>query len=45
MKMKTWIMSGVAYLAIVIIGFTLITGENPLTSTDMNHDEHSEEHE
>lgn len=43
MKIKTWILSGVIYLGLVVTGYSIISGENPLSSGDMNHDGHSNE--
>ncbi|WP_273716906.1 hypothetical protein [Alkalihalobacillus pseudalcaliphilus] len=42
MKIKTWILSGVTYVSLVMITFAVITGGNPFESTDMLHDEHGE---
>lgn len=36
---KLWILSGVIYLSLVIIGYSFITGGNPLDSGNM-HEEH-----
>lgn len=43
MKIKYWITTGVVYVALVIVGYSLITGENPLASGGMDHNEHKEE--
>lgn len=38
MKVKYWALAGVLYVAVVIGGYTAITGENPLESNDMHED-------
>lgn len=43
MSIKKWVIMGVVYVAAVFIVFTLVTGQNPFSSGDMEHDEaHSE---
>lgn len=43
MKVKHWALAGVVYVAIVIGGYTVITGDNPLESNDMHEDHGSGE--
>ena len=43
MKTKIWVISGIVYVGLVIAGYSVVTGENPLNSGDMNHEEHSNE--
>lgn len=37
---KVWVISGIVYLALVIAGYSLITGANPLTSGELHHPNH-----
>ncbi|UTR10644.1 hypothetical protein MM300_22730 [Evansella sp. LMS18] len=40
-EVKKWLFSAIAYLVIVIGSYTLITGENPFISGEMDHgDDH-----
>ncbi|MBM7634021.1 hypothetical protein [Geomicrobium sediminis] len=43
MKIKTWVTIGITYVALVIAGYSVITGENPLQSGDMDHEGHVEQ--
>ncbi len=38
---KVWVISGLLYLGVVIAGYSVITGTNPLESGG-NHGEHGE---
>ncbi|MDQ0256202.1 hypothetical protein J2S74_003620 [Evansella vedderi] len=40
---KAWVISGFVYLALVIAGYSLITGANPLASGEMHHVDHQED--
>ncbi|WP_096186269.1 hypothetical protein [Evansella halocellulosilytica] len=37
---RVWVISGIAYLILVIAGYSAITGANPLTSGEMHHVDH-----
>lgn len=43
MSIKKWISIGIVYVVIVFASYSVITGENPLASGGMEHDEHSSE--
>ncbi|GLO65064.1 hypothetical protein [Oceanobacillus kimchii] len=40
MSIKKWVTVGVFYVVLVVTGYSLFTGENPLASSEMDHDEH-----
>ncbi|GAE31976.1 hypothetical protein [Halalkalibacter hemicellulosilyticus] len=42
---KWWFLSGVIYLALVVGGYSLVTGANPLESGHMDNDHSEESHE
>lgn len=44
MSVKTWVTAGIIYVIAVFTVFTLVTGQNPFASGEMEHDtmEHSE---
>ncbi|WP_374705726.1 YdhK family protein [Oceanobacillus oncorhynchi] len=43
--MKKWVSLGLIYVVAVFAAFAIITGQNPLASGEMEHDEHTDEHE
>ncbi len=45
MSIKKWVSLGIIYVAAVFAVFAIITGQNPLASGEMEHDEHTGEHE
>ncbi|WP_245628133.1 hypothetical protein [Shouchella shacheensis] len=40
---RTWVISGIVYVGLVIASYSAITGENPLNSGGMDHGEHEEQ--
>ncbi|WP_080873699.1 YdhK family protein [Oceanobacillus timonensis] len=44
MSIKKWVSLGIIYVVAVFAAFGIITGQNPLASGEMEHDEHAEEH-
>ncbi|WP_373290648.1 YdhK family protein [Oceanobacillus neutriphilus] len=42
--MKKWVSLGIIYVVAVFAAFSIITGQNPLASGGMEHDEHTDEH-
>ncbi|MFB5662498.1 hypothetical protein [Alteribacillus sp. HJP-4] len=45
MKIKTWVIGGIVYLVMVVAGYSVVTGENPLNSGEMNHGDHEGQQE
>ncbi|CEI83051.1 hypothetical protein BN997_02940 [Oceanobacillus oncorhynchi] len=45
MSIKKWVSLGIIYVVAVFAAFAIITGQNPLASGEMGHDEHADEHE
>jgi|SRR5690625_4904685 len=43
MSIKKWVSIGILYVAVVVAGYSLVTGENPLASGQMDHDDHADE--
>lgn len=43
MSVKKLVSLGIVYVVIVFAGYSVITGNNPLASGEMEHDEHSDE--
>ncbi|MFA1822177.1 hypothetical protein ACDX78_18670 [Virgibacillus oceani] len=43
MSIKKWVSIGILYVVVVVAGYSLFTGENPLASGQMDHDEHTSE--
>lgn len=43
MAVKYWIVAGVLYVALVIVSYSVITGEDPLKAGERDHDQHHEE--
>ncbi|GAB2562910.1 hypothetical protein [Gracilibacillus alcaliphilus] len=42
MSIKKWVVSGILYVVVVFAGYSLITGNNPFQSGELEqHDQHS----
>ncbi|MFD1065459.1 YdhK family protein [Oceanobacillus locisalsi] len=40
MSIKKWVSLGIIYVVVVFAAFTIVTGQNPFASGEMEHDEH-----
>ncbi|MFS0725675.1 hypothetical protein [Paenibacillus sp. 1P07SE] len=41
MSIKKWISFGLVYVVIVVAGYSIVTGLNPLASGELDHDGHA----